>query len=92
MNPFVLMGILILMMFAAASGNSSLNLINSGVIGTALVIVALFLYFLPTYLAYKHEHHNTVAIFALNLLLGWTVLGWIAALVWALTRPPNAAA
>jgi hypothetical protein len=26
-----------------------------------------------------------VAIFALNLLLGWTLLGWFAALVWSLT-------
>jgi Superinfection immunity protein len=26
------------------------------------------------------------AIFALNLLLGWTFLGWVAALVWALTN------
>lgn len=90
MNPFVLMGIFILILFAAASGNDSLNLINSGVISLALVAVCVFLYFLPTYLAYTHEHHNTVAIFALNLLLGWTLIGWIAALVWALTRPPHA--
>jgi Superinfection immunity protein len=32
----------------------------------------------------------TAAICALNLLLGWTVIGWIAALVWALTNPPRA--
>lgn len=91
MNPFVLMGIFILIILAAMAGSQSLNLINSGIIWIALSVVSLFLYFLPAYLAYKNEHHNTVAIFTLNLLLGWTVLGWIAALVWALTRPPNAA-
>lgn len=42
-------------------------------------------YFLPTTIALAREHHQLAAIFALNLLLGWTVLGWIAALVWAAT-------
>jgi hypothetical protein len=27
-----------------------------------------------------------IAICALNILLGWTFLGWIVALVWALIR------
>lgn len=54
-----------------------------------LIAVSLFFYLLPAYLAYTHDHHNTVAIFALNLLLGWTLIGWVAALVWALTKPPR---
>jgi hypothetical protein len=37
--------------------------------------------------AFVRHHHNQWAIFALNLLLGWTLLGWIGALVWSLTRP-----
>lgn len=31
------------------------------------------------------KKRNAGAIFVLNLLLGWTVIGWIVALVWALT-------
>jgi hypothetical protein len=42
-------------------------------------------YLLPTLVAAWRSHHQTAAIFALNLLLGWTVLGWIIALVWELT-------
>jgi hypothetical protein len=34
------------------------------------------------------KKRNATAILALDLLLGWTVLGWVAALVWALTRDP----
>jgi hypothetical protein len=34
------------------------------------------------------KKRNATAIFALNLLLGWTVLGWVAALVWAVTSDP----
>jgi uncharacterized membrane protein YqaE (UPF0057 family) len=65
----------------------------------ALVIVALLIYFLPSLVARKKQNAN--AIFILNLLLGWTLLGWVVALVWALTneektagtaRPPHSSA
>ena len=48
-----------------------------------LLYVAL--YFLPSIIVQMRRHHQGTAIFVLNLLLGWTVLGWIAALVWSLT-------
>jgi hypothetical protein len=52
-------------------------------------IVTLFLflvfYFLPWIWAGLRGHHQRSAIAVLNLLLGWTVLGWIIALVWAST-------
>ncbi|MBI5014363.1 MAG: superinfection immunity protein [Deltaproteobacteria bacterium] len=39
----------------------------------------------PAGIAHQRHHHQLGAIAALNLLLGWTVLGWIGALVWAFT-------
>lgn len=48
------------------------------------------IYFIPAIVAHDRRHHNRYAIYALNLLLGWTVLGWIAALVWALTAVQDA--
>lgn len=54
-----------------------------------LIIVSLAFYFLPTIIAFTRPHRNTLAIGALNLLLGWTVLGWICALIWALTAPAD---
>jgi T4 superinfection immunity protein len=50
----------------------------------ALVILGL-LYFTPTLIALLRGHHNSAAIFVLNALVGWTVLGWIGAFVWSLT-------
>ncbi len=47
--------------------------------------VTLALCFLPSIIAFRRNHHNRIAILALNVLLGWTGLGWIAALVWSLT-------
>lgn len=47
-------------------------------------------YFIPTCVAGFRRHHNAFAIFLLNLFLGWTGLGWIAALIWAATRVERA--
>ena len=47
------------------------------------LLVSLFLYFLPAYLA--RNKSNFTAILVLNLLAGWTFIGWIIALVWALS-------
>jgi hypothetical protein len=58
-------------------------------LGGALIILGilvLVLYFLPTILSLILRRRNTLAIFAMNLLLGWTLIGWVAALVWALTK------
>ena len=42
-----------------------------------------FLYFLPSFIALVRGKRDTLAIFLLNLFLGWSVVGWIVALVWA---------
>jgi hypothetical protein len=48
-------------------------------------LVTLAAYFVPTLVAYRRRHHDRVAIALLNLFLGWTFFGWVAALVWAAT-------
>lgn len=49
-------------------------------------LICSFLYFLPTIIAIRRGHRAT-GIFVLNLLFGWTVIGWIAMLAWAFTLP-----
>lgn len=51
--------------------------------GFVLVVAGFFIYFLPTFVASSRKHVNFTSIFLVNLLLGWTFLGWVAALVWA---------
>ena len=41
------------------------------------------LYFLPAIVALMRERHDKLSIFLLNLFLGWSLIGWIIALVWA---------
>jgi hypothetical protein len=54
--------------------------------GLAVFLVLLAIYFLPNFMAGFRKHHNGSAILVLNLFLGWTVLGWIVALIWASTK------
>ncbi|GHC19502.1 superinfection immunity protein [Aidingimonas halophila] len=54
-----------------------------------LLIVMVGGYMLPTIVGAARQHHNTLAITVLNLLLGWTLIGWVVALVWAMTRQPG---
>jgi Superinfection immunity protein/zinc-ribbon domain len=51
--------------------------------GTLFFAAGILLYFLPTLLGAKKR--NAGAIFALNFFLGWTFVGWVVALIWALT-------
>jgi len=49
-----------------------------------LITLLTLFYFLPFAIAFNRKRTNTGAIFALNLFLGWTLIGWVVALVWAL--------
>jgi len=53
--------------------------------GLFIIAVAAVLYFLPAICAARRQHNDVGAIVALNILLGWTVLGWIASFCWSLT-------
>ncbi|MHB1881134.1 MAG: superinfection immunity protein [Acidithiobacillus sp.] len=46
-------------------------------------VVATGVYVLPALMAWSMGSPYRMPITLLNLLLGWTVLGWLAALIWA---------
>ena len=46
-----------------------------------LIILIGFIYFLPSIVG--RNKRNSLAIFVLNFFLGWTIWGWVGALVWA---------
>jgi hypothetical protein len=79
--------------FAVRSGIASVSW--SGASGAAMAGMLIFLiffccllllsYFLPSFIAYKRGHQDTGTIFFINLLLGWTLFGWVACLIWAFT-------
>jgi hypothetical protein len=63
-----------------------MNESGSVLVSLIFLAVVLALYFAPAWAAYCNHKTNTPAIFVLNLLLGWTFIGWVIAMVWAVTK------
>jgi len=49
----------------------------------AACIVAMAVYALPVLLAWSMGSPHRTAITLMDLLLDWSIIGWIAALIWA---------
>ena len=74
------------------------DLLRAGVVhapyrpGFVNVTGLIVLYFLPTIIAGLRRSTMTVWVALIDLLAGWTVVGWIVALVMAIAsarQPPN---
>lgn len=50
--------------------------------------IILFVYFIPSILALRFDHTNRIWIFLANLLFGWTLIVWLALIVWAFNDYP----
>jgi hypothetical protein len=61
--------------------------------GAFLLLVSFtLLYLLPSLVAVFRGVRRSNGLVLLNLLLGWTVLGWIGALIWAVQAETRAEA
>lgn len=49
-----------------------------------LCLILSVLYDIPSLVAIHRQKRNKEAIIAVNWLLGWTIVGWVCALAWAL--------
>jgi hypothetical protein len=47
-------------------------------------VVIAGIYVVPGILAQSRGHPRAISISVLNLFAGWTIIGWMGALVWAL--------
>ena len=55
------------------------------------VAVGLGIYLVPTIVAARSNHPHAPAVILLNILLGWTLVGWVGSLIWimvATSKPP----
>lgn len=83
----LLLGFLFLVTFLVGSGNNG----NAAVATFIFFPSVVALYFFPTIVAFREKHPRATPILALDLLLGWTAIGWVVSLIWALSPPQNAA-
>lgn len=50
----------------------------------ATQVLIILVYLVPTMVAQRYQHPKQPAILLLNVALGWTIVGWVIALIWAL--------
>jgi hypothetical protein len=79
-------GWVVFVVFTTGSASDALlNVLNSPLrllVGVSVLVI----YFLPAIVAVNNKNPQRTAIFVLNLFLGWTLLGWVIALVWAYVK------
>lgn len=54
---------------------------------STIILFLLVMYGVPTFVAALRKHASFGGIVVINLLLGWTIIGWIIALAWSLSDP-----
>jgi Superinfection immunity protein len=52
-------------------------------------LAALSLYFVPSIISDRRKRPDTLMLALFNVCLGWTVIGWLIALRWALSAIPE---
>jgi hypothetical protein len=58
-----------------------------GITMLTLLGLSMVVYLLPVWIAVLRTHPQTIGIMVVTILTGWTVLGWIAALIWSFISP-----
>jgi Na+/H+-dicarboxylate symporter len=53
------------------------------------ILILFVMYWLLTIIAIVRHTPSALGVAALNFFLGWTVIGWLLALVWALAANPQ---
>lgn len=83
---FVLMILVAFSYYAGVSPNTRNHGFNT-VVAYSLLVFGPLLYLLPSYEAFRRRQPKRLTIVLVNVFLGWTVLGWVAALVMAAKKP-----
>jgi len=48
-----------------------------------LLLISVLLYFTPWLIGLNRGVNSCVGLFFVNLLLGWSIIGWVGCLLWA---------
>jgi len=57
---------------------------HSAMLWIIIGIAVLIIHFLPSYIAYSKNHPSKVLILVLNILMGWTGIGWLVLMFWSM--------
>jgi hypothetical protein len=54
-----------------------------------MFLLVIAMYFIPTIVASYQKSPQFSSVFVVNFFLGWTIVGWVVALAWALKKEPK---
>jgi len=60
-----------------------------GIAALIILLVSIFLYFLPTVVAHQRHISARNSVTVINIFLGWTMIGWVVALAMAVSGAPT---
>ena len=63
-------------------------MVSRSVFEIVVLAAVVALYFLPALIADRRARHDLLIIAVFNALMGWTLIGWLLALFWALQPNP----
>jgi hypothetical protein len=76
---------------SSLAGNQEIGMVeNPSLTGVIVVIVLVSCYFMPTIIALVCDKRGASGVALVNFFLGWTVIGWFAALIWSCTGKTRA--
>lgn len=59
--------------------------ISKGTISLVTLLIVIPIYLVPMIVSIKRGHPQAGTISVINLFLGWTVLGWVVSMAWAMS-------
>lgn len=65
----------------ASTGNSDGAVAASMLFGLAILFCSIVFYFIPTAVAQYRKSVNITTVALVNIFLGWTIIGWVIALI-----------
>lgn len=51
-----------------------------------VMVVIVTIYAVPSFVAFFRQHSKKQVILLTNIFVGWTVIGWIACMVWSFSE------
>lgn len=54
-------------------------------LGLFVIVIILAIYLIPTFVAISRKKENKTIIILMNVFLGWSIICWLLALLWAVS-------
>ena len=55
-----------------------------------ILMLCVIIYMLPTLIAYARDIPRRQAVTVVNIIFGWTLIGWFVTFLWAALAAPSA--